>query len=431
MNNFHTIDVNDLQVGLYIYLDLRWFDHPFALSHFKIKNEEQIRTIQGLGLQRVRYNPDLSDYAAVRRYENGPDQPREEKSNEQKPPQTHAISEALAAKRAMIERVRAQREAAARVENAFIVTASSIREVEKNILTHPKETLESANRLITQIASAIIEAPELVIHVMGDIAGGEELYFHSLNVTMLSLMLARDLGIPEEAISALGVGALFHDLGKAEIPSRILLKTEPLNAAEQHLYQAHCEYGLQIGRRLGLSVPVQAIIHQHHELHDGSGYPAGLKGDEINLLARIVGLVNHYDNLCNPPDIRRALMPHEALSLMYARLRSKFDPRLLQLLIRRLGVYPPGTVVQLSNGAIAMVATVNTAQPMKPILVVYDELVPRDEAILIDLTQENDLNISRAIKPAMVPAHIYNYLSPRKRVSYYFDARNPPEGSQR
>jgi predicted ribosome-associated RNA-binding protein Tma20 len=113
---------------------------------------------------------------------------------------------------------------------------------------------------------------------------------------------------------------------------------------------------------------------------------------------------------------------HEALSLMFAKLRSKFDPKLLQVFIRCLGVYPPGTIVQLSNGAIGMVVTVNTARPMKPTLMVYDAEVAKDDAILLDMERETEVNIAKAIRPAQVPQEVYNYLSPRKRVSYYFDA---------
>lgn len=419
MSELPTIDVHHLRIGLYIYLDLSWFEHPFPLGHFKIKSADQIQTIQELGLERVRYSPDLSD---------PPAEIKQRPPAPEKPTISPIVSEALAAKRAVKERIRQQREVAARIENAFVVTAHSVREVEKNILTQPAETLKSANQLISQISDAILSAPELAIHLMGDITGGEELYFHSLNVTMLSLMLARDLGVPKEAAAALGLGALFHDLGKTEIPARVLLKTEPLTTAEQHLYEMHCEYGLQLGKKLGFPPAVLHVIHQHHEMFDGSGYPLKLKGESINLLARIVGLANFYDGLCNPVNMANAMMPHEALSLMFARLRSRFDSRLLQLLIRRLGVYPPGTIVNLSNGAIGMVATVNTQLPMKPVVIVYDESVPRDEAILVDLSQDGDLNIAKAIKPALVPSHIYQYLSPRKRVSYYFDPQNKRDG---
>jgi hypothetical protein len=134
--------------------------------------------------------------------------------------------------------------------------------------------------------------------------------------------------------------------------------------------------------------------------------------------------------LCNPLILADALTPHEALSLMFAKLRGKFDPKLLQVFIRCLGVYPPGTIVQLSNGAIGMVATVNTARPMKPTVVVYDADVPKEEAILLDMERETEVNIAKAVRPAQVPREVYNYLSPRKRVSYYFDAASarPNEG---
>ena len=140
------------------------------------------------------------------------------------------------------------------------------------------------------------------------------------------------------------------------------------------------------------------------------------------MLARIVAIANYYDELCNPFNLAHALTPHEALSMMFAKHRAKFDPRLLQMFIRCLGVYPPGTVVQLSNGMTGMVATVNTDRPMKPMVVVYDRDVPRLEAIMVDLDLETDLHIIKALRPGQVPPEVYVYLSPRKRISYYFDA---------
>lgn len=407
------IDTNQLYVGLYVYLDLKWFEHPFPFGHFKIKSEEQIRTIRGLGLKQVRYNAEQSDARP-----SASKAPLPASSNEPSP----FITKALEAKRVMIERIKVQREAAARIEHAFVNTAKTVREVEKNIYANPAETVHQANQLVTQIADSILCAPELALHVMGDKTGGEELYFHSLNVTMLSMMVARDIKLPQEVVGTLGMGALFHDIGRKKIPNTILMKLEPLTQAEQHLYEMHCQYGVEIGKHLQFSVPVLKIIQEHHEFYDGTGYPQKLKGESISLLSRIVAIANHYDELCNPLNIANALTPHEALSIMFAKLRNKFDPKLLQVFIHCLGVYPPGTIIQLSNGVIGMVATVNTQMPMKPMIVVYDATIPKDEAILVDMAQETDLNISKAIRPAQVPLEIYNYLSPRKRVSYYFDA---------
>jgi len=411
--------MDQLRVGLYIFLDLSWFEHPFPFGHFKIKTEEQIRTIRGLGLKSVRYDPTQSDMGP-------PPQSAIQKTPQPSAPEaSDVIAQGLAAKHALIERIKTQREAAARIENAFINTAKTVREIDKNIFSHPVETVGHAMKLVKQIADSILCAQELAIHVMGDKMGGEELYFHSLNVTMLSMMMARDIGLPQQAVEVLGIGALFHDIGHKDIPSQILLKTEPLTSAERHLYEMHCQYGVNLGQKLQFAPPVLAIIHEHHESFDGSGYTQKLKGESIGLLSRIVALTNRYDELCNPPSIAVALTPHEALSTMFAKLRNKFDPKLLQVFIRCLGVYPPGTIVQLSNGVIGMIATVNTARPMKPMVVIYDPNIPKDEAILVDFERETDLNIAKAIRPAHVPSEIYNYLSPRKRVSYYFDAAQP------
>ena len=422
MSDSSNITMDQLRIGMYVHLDLKWFQHPFAFSHFKIKTEEQISIIRSLGLATVRYTPELSDAISLPA---DPLQPEMRQEEPEQAPVEPDVSPILLAKQAMIERIKQQREAAARIENAFVDTAKTLRDIEKNLLSRPAETIGQATKLVSQIADSILSAPELAIHVMGDKMGGEELYFHSLNVTMLSMMMARDIKLPAEVVGTLGMGALFHDIGMQEIPHKILMKMEPLTQAERHFYEQHCQYGIDIGKRLQLPASILAIIREHHELFDGAGYPGSLKGEAIGLLSRIVAIANHYDELCNPPNIAHAMTPHEALSIMFAKLRSKFDPKLLQVFIRCLGVYPPGTIVQLSNGIIGMVATINTARPMKPMIVIYDADVPKDDAILVDMENQPDLNISKAIRPAQVPQHIYNYLSPRKRVSYYFEAANP------
>ncbi|WP_374580404.1 HD-GYP domain-containing protein [Pseudoduganella sp.] len=415
--------LEQLQVGIYVHLDLKWFEHPFAFSHFKIKSQEQIHQLRSLGLRKVRFDPALSDVQ--------PSVLLIEAIDEGAAPAAPPAPESpeLAVKRAMVERMRRQRENAARIEHAFVDTARAMRDMEKNLFAMPVESLQRASEMIGKIADSILSAPELAIHVMGDRLGGEEIYLHSLNVTMLSMMIARDIKLPREVAGAMGVGAMFHDIGVRNIPDRVLAKTEAWNSSEQHLYETHSAVGAEMGLQLKLPAASMAILRDHHEMFDGSGYPAHLKGDGIGLLARIVAIANYYDRLCNPLNGTPGLTPHEALSLMFAKHRGKFDPKLLQVFIRCLGVYPPGTIVQLSNGATGMVATINTEKPNKPELVVYEVGVPRDEAIMVDMDREHDLNIVRAIKPAQVPKEIYAYLSPRKRVSYYFDAATPGQGA--
>jgi len=421
----HYLTLDQLRVGQYVHIDLKWFEHPFAFSHFKIKSEDQIQIIRSLGLKSVRFSPELSDESLPP--PGNPLPPVPATGVVAPPVMVPDLSPVMVAKRAMMAQMQLRRQDAERIEHAFVDTANTIRDIEKNMYSRPQETLQQATQLIGEIVDSILVAPELAIHVMGDKMGGEELYFHSLNVTMLSIMMARDIKLPVEVVGVLGVGALMHDIGRKEVPDKILRKTEPLTQAERNFYEMHCQFGVAMGQRLHLAPAALAIIREHHELFDGTGYPAKLKGEATSLLSRIVVIANYYDELCNPPAIADALTPHEALSLMFAKLRSKFDPKLLQVFIRCLGVYPPGTIVQLSNGTIGMVATVNTARPMKPTVVVYDSEVPKEEAILLDMERETEFNIAKAIRPAQVPREVYNYLSPRKRVSYYFDAASGPE----
>lgn len=318
------------------------------------------------------------------------------------------------------------------VDKAFLKSVGIMRNLNRNLLTKPGETLQEMGRLVEQMVLAFLEHPEVTLHVMGEKCGGDETYYHGLNVSVLSMMLAKGLGFEPEQARILGLGALLHDVGLMEVPDRVLKKRpEEYTKPERDLRAMHCEFGLRIGKQLKLPPDVLSIIFQHHEMADGSGYPQGIKLDKISLPARVVGLVNCYDNLCNPLDLAQAMTPHEALSFMFGQRRNKFDATILQHVIRCLGVYPPGSIVTLSNNAIAMVMSVNPTKPLRPWVMLYDEDVPKEEAILLDLEQETEINITKALRPALLPPPTYAYLSPRKRVTYFFDSSaQPGQGSK-
>jgi putative nucleotidyltransferase with HDIG domain len=414
------VSIEQLQVGLYVQLDLHWMDHPFGFNSFKIKSEDQIQTLRQLGLKKIRYDPDRSDSKP----RPAPVMPMEvvvaEEPVAAPPPLLEPDNPLILAKKARIERLRQYRQAVAQTEKALLAAARTVRSINTDLLTQPKKALAEAENFIGQVADTFLADPDVTIHAMGGKGGGEEVYHHGLNVTVLVMMMAKDLGLSAEEGRVLGLGSLFHDIGLREVPSIILRKTEPLTMAEQKVWQLHCEYGVKLGRQVGLPPEVLAIIFQHHEMMDGSGYPKKLKGADITFMARLVEVANRYDTLCNPLEFAQALSPHEALSWMFAHERAKHDPKLMEVLIRCLGVYPPGTVVHLSNGATAMVTSVNPRRPLKPMLMVYDPEVPRNEAIILDMAEEADVNISQAIKPRQLPRAAMDYLCMRKHVSYYF-----------
>lgn len=414
------ISVDQLQVGVYVYLDTGWMNHPFSFNNFKIRSEEQLATIRQLGLDKVRWDPARSDVKPL---------PVTAKPIGDEPPAppaaaplTPAMQQMMHEKQERIRRLTEFRERFSRVEQAFSSAASIVRGINKSIYSEPQKTVGQASELIGQMVDELLAAPELAVQVMAEKPGSEAVYFHSLNVSVLAMILGRELKMPAELVRLVGIGALFHDIGLNEVPTTILNNPGVLTKAEREFREQHCVYGIEIAKKAGLPAPVLNIILQHHECFDGSGYPRRLKGEAIDTLARLVAVVNAYDNLCNPTNLANALTPHEALSQLFAQQRNRFDPRFLQAFIRFMGVYPPGTVVALSNEAIGLVIKVNSARPLKPTVILYDAAVPKQEAIILDLESEPDLNISRAIRPGQLTPAVHDYLSPRRRVSYYFDA---------
>lgn len=406
-----------LRIGLYVYIDLPWFRHPFTLNSFKINSEQQIRDLRALDLPRYRYDPERSEDAPSA----NPPAP----ALEADAPAAAALPErdGDAAADPRVEQLRNYRKAVARTEKSFVKAVGVVRRLSRDLLSHPTESLQELGDLVAQMVAVFLTQPEVTLQVMGEDCCGEDVHHHSLNVSVLCMMLVKGLGLSGEQAGMLGAGALLHDIGLAEVPGHILRKScEDQTKAERELRAMHVEYGARIGRRLRLAPEVMSIIVQHHELGDGTGYPFGLGLEQIAPLARVVSLVNFYDNLCNPVDFARAMTPHEALSFIFARRKDLFDTRVLQLLIRSLGVYPPGSIVELSNETIAMVVSVNPHKPLRPWVIVYDADVPKEEAVMRNLELEDDMAVSKAIRPALLPPPVYAYLSPRKRISYFFDA---------
>lgn len=417
---FHYATPDRLRIGLYIHIDLPWFLHPFTLSSFKISSEQQVSELRALKLSRYRYDPQLSENASVDDpaiKTNGNDEPAA-------PAEQSGAAEPFATEtNPRVVQLREHRKAVLRTEKSFVKALGVMRRLDKSLLSSPAATLEEMGGLVAQMVSVFILQPDVTLQVMGENCGGEEAYHHSLNVSILCMMLVKGLKLTGEQAGVLGIGALLHDLGLIEIPDRIAKQCpDEQTRPERELRARHVEFGVKIGRRLGLAPEVLSIIEQHHELADGSGYPRGLELERITPLARIVALVNFYENLCNPIDFSLAMTPHEALSFIFARRKSQFDAQILQLMIRSLGVYPPGSIVRLSNASIAMVLSVNPQKALRPWVLLYDARVPKDHAAMLNLETDDAVNISAPIRPAMLPAHIYAYLSPRKRITYFFDA---------
>lgn len=409
-----------LCVGLYIHLDLNWTQHSFAFSSFKIKEQKQIDAIQKLGLQRIRYDPKRSDrQPGVPTLVGG-------LPAAAAPLQVTTEVEHTNEKKSQVEQLENIRTQLSDVEQQFQDAAETVRRITANIQTQPKEAYKEAIALVGHMVESLLSKGDVMLHAMSDIMG-EDAYYHSLNVTVLALMLGKTLQLPSLELEELGIGALFHDIGKTEIPTAILSKSGPLTRSELAHIEKHSLYGSLIGKKMGLSPAALSIITQHHECYDGSGYPDHLAAERISPLARMVAIINAYDNLCNPPSLADAQTPSEALSNIFALKREKFDQIYLKAFIRCLGVYPPGSLVLLSNDMPGLVLSASSSRPLRPNVLVYSPDIPKEEALIINLEKEQELKINKSLRPAQLPQNVYYYLSPRKRVTYFFDPQQPGE----
>ncbi|MCU6432509.1 HD-GYP domain-containing protein [Undibacterium sp. Jales W-56] len=415
------IPVEQLCIGLYIHLDIPWLDHSFARNSFKISNQEQLLALKKLGLKTIRVSPSKSDCRPLPPPKN-PETPAPADDSGATEPISAEEQARIDAKKARIDRLVAERAAIAECEKQFLKAAGALKNITRNLFSRPQEVFRDADQLVDQMLDSLLRDKDIAIHLMNDKIGGEDVYYHSLNVSVLAMMLAKEMGLPPADIKQLGMGCLFHDIGKVEIPDRVVNKTEALTRAEQNLLQQHCQYGEPIANKIGLPKAALDILLQHHEHVDGSGYPKQLKGEQISPLARIAAIVNAYDNHCNRPNPVDSLSPYEALSYMFAQQRKLFDLGPLNLFIRCLGIYPPGTIVRLSDGTLGMVVSVNSGQPLRPGVLIYDPNIPKTEAIILDLSSEPELDISESLKPKQLAPEVYEYLSPRKRMSYFIDA---------
>lgn len=412
------VPISQLQLGMYVELELGWNDHPFLFSAFKLKQDKQIRILRGLGLVDVLVDPARSEVpvpqAVVR---------ADADATSTSPPEHQAALEDISARKAQLK---ARRERAQRCEKSYRRTLTAVKDLMKNLGARPVQAVEAADALVGDIVKSLLSENEVVLQLMNEKGQDESSYYHMLNVSVLSMMLGRQAGLPPQDLKDLGMGALFHDIGQQKIPSQILRKREPLNRAEQAFFEQHPQYGADMAGKLPtLSDHARAIIAQHHETLLGTGYPKRLGGAAIHRLARIVAIVNAYDNLVNPLVIENALTPHEALGVLFKERRDEFDEAMLALFVKHMGVYPPGTVVQLSNGMIGMVLSVNSNNLLCPSLVLYNPEVPKNEAIIFDLADDPDVTVSASLRPAALAPEVYDYLSPRTRISYYIEGKAP------
>lgn len=427
------IDVDKLRPGMFVHLDLSWVQHPFPLNRFKITTAEQIQQIAGLGLKQVKVLPGRSDsdaFEPVTLQRPGAGDAADAGASptagaavinvSANTPANASAEKPQAFKTEQRQLLDQQAASLARCERLFGECSAAWKQIMSATEREPAAALQGAEALVGGFLDEMSTGHETSIRLLSETAGdGGAL--HALNVTVVSLLLGRAMKLDAPVLSDIGLGALLHDIGKQALPDRLRSRSDHFTPVEERSFREHVALGLQMAARMGLPAGVQQVIAHHHETFDGKGYPKALQAEQMPMASRIVALVNTYDNLCNPGNMAGAPTPHEALSLMFAQQKTRFDPACLTAFIRLMGVYPPGSVVQLNDERFAMVVSVNAVRPLKPTVLVFDPAVPREEALLLNLQTDAGLGIRRSLHARNLSRPALDYLLPRKRLNYFFE----------
>lgn len=419
----YPIHVKQLVPGLFLDFS-EDAESSFKGKRFKLKDAAEVAKVREAGLEQVVCILDKSDRMPLSPEEAGltPPKSRGGGGGLAKPGEKTPVSrELFGLRRETVEKNKERRKTFAKCEKRYEETMNQVSTILRRVSGRAADALDEASGLVDGLVSTFLSDRDTVINLMGSKSTEESKNYHSLNVTVLSMMVAKDLNLKAEGLKVLGMGALFHDIGKGRIPLQAVSgKASSMNVAAEKYLKEHPKIGARMAQDM-TEFPRQAlpVILQHHEHVDGRGYPLGLTGDKISPLAKIVTITDRYDNLLNGRKESR-LTPHDALKALYAE-RSAMEGKFLAAFIKAMGVYPAGTVVELSNGQMGMVIAVNPKRAARPTVLMYHPEVPKNEALMVDLAIEEELEVVKALKPEDLSREVFAYLRPSTNINYYAD----------
>ncbi|MNH89193.1 Cyclic di-GMP phosphodiesterase response regulator RpfG [compost metagenome] len=227
-------------------------------------------------------------------------------------------------------------------------------------------------KVVESILTDLSSREDVMIMMMNINSTDHYLYRHSLNVCVYTLLLGKVHGYNNDALSVLGMGALLHDIGKTKIPASILLKPDKLTDYEFDQMKQHTEIGFKMLKdEPGVPLVAAHCALQHHERINGSGYPRGIRENEIHEYARWIAIADSYDAMTTHRIYRSALLPHQATEMLYAGCGALYEKEKLEVFRDHVAIYPLGITVGLSTGEQGVVVRINHEVPQRPVIRVF------------------------------------------------------------
>ncbi|VXB48196.1 Diguanylate cyclase [Pseudomonas sp. 8BK] len=359
------VDAAQLTVGMYVVeLDRPWTDTTFLFQGFRIRQQQDIRLLQEV----CRYvwvdaRQSVTEYDQVT-------------ANIAQP---EALQPAIAKVDFNLEMLQAAPSwNAAREESLRILQAVKLGQ---------ELDVEAVKAVIKDCVESILRNPAAMLWLARIKNSDEYTAEHSLRVSILSIALAKELGLPVYQLEQIGVCGMLHDVGKIKVPNEILNKPCALTAEEQCIMQSHAAEGRKLlMSNQQVTAATVDVAYSHHERLDGQGYPRGLNASKIPYFAKIIAVADSYDAINSDRVYSKGKSSLESLRILLEAVNSHFDEEIVDCFIRMVGIYPPGEIVELTNGEVGIIIGCPPGNKLKPrVLRVLDGQKQACKESIIDL----------------------------------------------
>ena len=359
--------VKDLRVGMFVVeLDKPWEESSFMLQGLDIQSSKEILMLQK-----------ECEYVYVDYDELSLKSKNDDKSS------TNAVAAGNTRSDALVS-VEEEYDEASNVHKMASTTVNTLFE---EIRLGAQIDGGKVKQAVDGCVDSILRNPDASVWLTRIQAKDESTAQHSLNVTALSVILGKSLNMTSKELEDLGVSAMLHDIGKTSIPTELLTKPDKLTDEESKLLQTHCRAGrdLLVSTKSVMSGAAD-VAHSHHERPDGQGYPRGLTAEKIPKYAKIVAIAEAYDVLTTTQPYRKAVSASEALQELYKHRGTQFDEKLVITFIDAVGIFPPGSIVEMVNGEIGIVLS-NTNDKLRPkVIIILDVNKEAAQQLVVDLS---------------------------------------------
>ena len=378
------IHISELKIGMFVSkLDRDWLETPFLMQGFMIESLDDIDTVA-----------EFSQYVWV-----------DAVQEKWIPPEQRGVAgPAIAKTKTYVNKIDAQKE-----HRAAMGVYREARQLTKTFLDDARLggviNTEQAKSTVKDCVQSILRNPDALLWMARMRTEAEYTAEHCLNVCILAIAFGRHLGMTEAELEKLGLCGLLHDVGKMRVPLQVLNKVEPLTEKEFNMIKAHTVHG----RNLLMSSPgvpniAVDVAYSHHERMDGEGYPRKMKASGISDFARIIAIVDAYDAMTADRCYSRAIPSTDALKRIFQDRGTHFDERLALEFIKSVGLYPPGSIVELVNGLVGIVLETNPRYRHLPKIIVVKNLegaLDKERILNLGEVEQKILDKGHLIKRAL------------------------------